>query len=162
MQDFFHQRYGGHSFITTAAIDFRRLNFPRGAKNLYRRFNLGLTFYTKKLRSLRSIPYPSSKMLYQMASYRNINHSTSHFLMHLLFSKESHHISQCHVMFRWCWGGLCKVNLKSSRCCALLSHPKGLFFCGTTPQRMNRFPHPDEKFFQMLGRFEWLYPDKGR
>lgn len=101
-----------------------------------------------------------------MESSRNIKHSTSHFTMHLLFSKQSPPTS-LNVMFRWCCGGLCKVNLK----CALLSHPFRPFregsttFSAWTDSHTLKFPlkdlsilqQPDEKFFQMLGGFEWRY-----
>ena len=101
-----------------------------------------------------------------MESSRNIKHSTSHFTMHLLFSKQSPPTS-LNVMFRWCCGGLCKVNLK----CVLLSHPLRPFcegsttFSAWTDSHTLKFPlkdlsilqQPDEKFFQMLGGFEWRY-----
>lgn len=55
-----------------------------------------------------------------MASSRNIKHSTSHFTMHLLFSKQFLSTS-LNVMFRCCCGVLWVHNL----------------------QRMNRLPHPE-------------------
>ena len=101
-----------------------------------------------------------------MESSRNIKHSTSHFTMHLLFSKQSPpHLSMS------CSVDVAVVYVKSTSSVPFCLIPLGLFVRGPQPSaawtdsHTLKFPlkdlsilqQPDEKFFQMLGGFEWRY-----